>query len=85
MHHRFLWRCLLTGSILTLSLLGLPIVDNPLTLPTAHAHHGGGGSGGSSGGGSGGGRGGGGKSSTIRQAPEEGYGKGGRGSQGMKP
>lgn len=83
MNHRFLWRYLLTGSVLALS-LGLPMVDNPLTLPTAYAHHGGGG-GGSSGGSSGGGGGGGGKSSAIRQAPEEGYGKGGRGSQGMKP
>lgn len=35
MNHRFLWRCLLTGSVLALS-LGLPIVDNPLTLPTAY-------------------------------------------------
>ena len=74
MNHRFLWRCLLMGSVLALS----------LGLPTAYAHHGGGGSGGgSSGGGSGGG--GGSKSSTVRQAPEAGYGKGGRGSQGMKP
>lgn len=81
MNHRFLWRCLLTGSVLALS-LGLPMVDSPLTLPTAYAHHGGGG-GGSSGGSGGGG--GGGKSSTVRQAPEEGYGKGGRGSQGMRP
>ncbi len=83
MNHRFLWRCLLTGSVLALS-LGLPMVDSPLTLPTAYAHHGGGGGGGGSSGGSGGG-GGGGKSSTVRQVPEEGYGKGGRGSQGMRP
>lgn len=82
MNHRFLWRCLLTGSVLVLS-LGLPIMDNPLTLPAAYAHHGG--SGGGSSGGSSSGGGGGGKSSTIRQTPEAGYGKGGRGSQGMKP
>ena len=86
MNHRFLWRCLLTGSVLALS-LGLPMVDSPLTLPTAYAHHGGGGGGGGGGGSSGGsgGGGGGGKSSTVRQVPEEGYGKGGRGSQGMRP
>ena len=34
--------------------------------------------------GPGGGGGGGGKSSAVRKAPEEGYGKGGRGPQGMK-
>ena len=50
MNYRFLWRCLLTGSVLALS-LGMPMVDNPLTLPTAYAHHGGGGSSGGSGGG----------------------------------
>lgn len=80
MNPRVLWRCLLAGGVLALS-WGLPMRDHPLTLlPTAYAHHGGGG-GGSSGSSSGGG---GGKSSTIRQAPEEGYGKGGRGAQGMK-
>ena len=79
MNYRFLWRCLLTGSVLALS-LGLPIMDNPLTLHAAYAHHGGGGGGGS------GGRGGGNtQSNIVRQAPEAGYGKGGRGSQGMKP
>lgn len=80
MNYRVLWRCLLAGGVVALS-WGLPIRENPLMLPAAYAHHGGGGSsGGSSGGGGGGG-----KSSTIRQAPEQGYGKGGRGAQGMKP
>jgi hypothetical protein len=79
-HHRSLWRYLLTSGVLAFS-LGMPIVDNPLTLPAAYAHHGGGG-GGSSGGGSSGGGGGG---EMIRKALGEGYGKGGRGFQGMKP
>jgi len=83
MHHRVLWRCLLIGGVLAVG-LGLPIVDSPFTLPTAYAHHGGGGSGGGSGGSSGGGSGSG-KSGAARQTPEAGYGKGGRGWQGMKP
>lgn len=68
--------------------LGLPVMDHPVGLPAAYAHHGGGG-GGSSGGGSSGASGGGGggssKPGTMRQIPEPGYGKGGRGPQGMKP
>ncbi len=79
-HHRSLWRYLLTSGVLAFS-LGMPIVDNPLTLPAAYAHHGGGGGG--SGGGGGGSGGGGGE--TIRKTLGDGYGKGGRGSQGMKP
>ena len=83
MTHRVCRRCLLTGTVLAVG-LGLPIVDNPLTVPTAYAHHGG--SGGSAGsGGGGGGGGGGGKSGAAPKVPEEGYGKGGHGPQGMKP
>lgn len=86
---RSIWRRLLTSGVLALS-LGIPVLDNPLTLPAAHAHHGGGGAG-SGGAGSGGGGGGSGKDNKFtkpgnaRTAPDHGYGKGGRGSEGMKP
>jgi hypothetical protein len=83
---RSLWRYLLVSSALAWS-LGIPIlVDNSLTLPTAKAHHGGGGAGGGGAGGGGAGGGGGGKGDgMIRKAPPgDGYGKGGRGFQGMK-
>lgn len=81
---RSILRHLLASSILALS-LGIPIVDNPLTLPVAHAHHGGGGSGSGSGGGKGDGI-----NSTkpavvIRPSPGNGQGKGGRGFEGLKP
>jgi len=68
----------LAGMALAL-ILTVPTPYNPLSLPVAHAHHGGGGAGG--GGGPSGGGGGGGE--TMRKPPD-GYGKGGRGVQGMK-
>ncbi len=73
---RSLWRYLLVSSALAWS-LGTPILDHSLTLPTAIPHHGGGGAGGG-----GGGKG----NGTIPKAMEDGrgYGKGGRGFQGMK-
>ena len=87
---RSISRCLLAGGALALS-FGIPILDNPLALPTAHAHHGGGGSGGGSGGG---GSGGGGKGDginsikpavAVQPSPSDGQGKGGRGFEGLKP
>ncbi|CDH43152.1 MAG: hypothetical protein IPL59_16260 [Candidatus Competibacteraceae bacterium] len=76
---RSLWHYLLVSSALAWS-LGIPILDNSLTLPTAYAHHGGGGAGGGGAGGGGGGKG----DGMIRKTPGDGYGKGGRGFQGMK-
>ncbi|HRX70704.1 MAG: hypothetical protein KDJ22_11430 [Candidatus Competibacteraceae bacterium] len=64
----------------------MPLPHNPLTLPAAYAHHGGGGAGS---GGSGSGKGGDGvqsaKPGVIRAVPDDGYGKAGRGSTGLKP
>lgn len=86
--------CRVAGIILAFALL-MPLPHNPLTLPAAYAHHGGGGagSGGSGGGagsgGSGGGKGGDGvrsaKPGVIREVPDDGYGKAGRGSASLKP
>lgn len=69
--------CRSAGIVLAL-VLTLPIPCTPFLLPVAHAHHGGGGA--SGGGGPSGGGGGG---ETMRKPPD-GYGKGGRGVQGMK-
>lgn len=75
---RRLWRYWIAGGVLAWS-WGMPLSEHSFTLPTAYAHHGGGGSGGS--GGSGGGKG----DGMARKTPSDGYGKGGRGFQGMKP
>jgi len=86
--HRSLWRYFLASGVLAFS-LGMSGVDNPLTLPAAHAHHGGGGGGSGGGGSGGGGKGDGTKpaksESATRPASGDGHGKGGRGFEGLKP
>lgn len=78
---------LVAGGILALSLgAPMPFLQSPLALPAAYAHHGGGGG---VGGGAGGGRGDRATQSkpagATRSAPADGYGKGGRGLEGLKP
>lgn len=83
--HRSLWRYFLASGVLAFS-LGMPGVDNPLTLPAAHAHHGGGaGGGGAGGGGKGDGVKSGKSESATRPASGNGHAKGGRGYEGLKP
>ncbi len=68
---------LIAAIVLALTWL-VPIPYNSLSFPEAYAHHGGGGTGSGGAGGSGRGNG------MNRNAPNDGYGKGGRGIQGMK-
>ena len=67
----------IAATVLVLTWL-MPIPYNLLSVPAAYAHHGGGGTGSGGAGGSGRGNG------MNRNAPNDGYGKGGRGIQGMK-
>lgn len=68
---------LITAIVLALTCL-VPTPYSSLSFPAVYAHHGGGGTGSGGAGGSGRGNG------MNRNAPNDGYGKGGRGVQGMK-
>lgn len=67
---RTLLRYQLAGIALAV-VLGISAPDNPFSLPMAYVHHGGGGGGGGKGG------------NKPRQGSDDGYGKGGRGVEGM--